>query len=161
MMENKGILDGVDMKILKSGGKINVDMHQLTFILMGLSATVRSIRTMGHSQGFIETEEETEEEKQNDVLKMEEDLKLLKQAHHELVSALPELENNVKHVETLVLVLGNMRGMVDPMLFSNLSVIISDIIIEEKEKFDNITGSIDKVLKEEDAGIQSKNNEPD
>ena len=80
-------------------------------------------------------------------------MKDLKKAHHELVSSLPELENNLKHLETLIRCLKNMREMLDPGMFSSLSVIISDVIIEQIERFEEITRNINKTTKEEDAGI--------
>jgi len=148
-----GILCDIDWEAFKSGGKINVDSNQLMLLLGTMEAVRGSWRTMENPKSYRNIEEEKEEEKQSDLMRMENDLKQLNRAHHELVSALPELENNLKHIKTLVLILKQIRVMVDPGTFASLSVIISDIINEQRERFDNITGSINQVMKEEDAGI--------
>ncbi len=112
---------------------------------------------MENPKSYRQTEDEKEErmaeEETRDFLGMENALKDLKRAHHEVVSSLPELENNLKNIETFVLVLKNMRHMLDPGMFSSLSVIISDVIIEQIEKFEEIIGNISKTTKEVDAGI--------
>ncbi len=109
---------------------------------------------------------EIENEKMSDSLRegvktvvLTEGMKSLKRAHHELVSSLPELENNLKHVEAFVLVLTNMREMLIPETFLALSVIINDVIIDQIRRFEDITRNINKTTKEYDAGIQSEQNE--
>ena len=166
-----GILDDIDFQALKSGGKISVDSNQLMFLLASMEAVRGSWRTMENPKSYRQQEQEkltdsmqegvgiiskkieVEKEKESDFLRMDRELKLLNQAHHELVSTLPELRNNLKHIEALVLVLKNLIGMVDPGAFASLSVIISDIIVEQRKKFDKITGRIIEITRAEDAGI--------
>jgi len=166
-----GILSDIDWEAFKSGEKVNIDSHQLMLLLGTMEAVRGSWRTMenliSHRQqeqeklsesmqegvGVISKKLEVEKEKESDFLRMDRELKLLNQAHHELVSTLPELRSNLKHIEALVLVLKNLIGMVDPGAFASLSVIISDIIVEQRKKFDKITGRIVEITRAEDAGV--------
>ena len=169
--EGTGILSDIDWEAFKSGEKINIDSHQLMLLLGTMEAVRGSWRTMESPPSYRQKEQEklsdsmqegvgiiskkieVEKEKESDFLRMDRELKLLNQAHHELISTLPELRNNLKHVEALVLVLKNLREMVEPGAFASLSVIISDIIVSQRKRFDKITGNIVEITKERDAGV--------
>ena len=159
MTEKKGYFNDIDVDALKAGENISIDLQGLWAFVAMTQAVRGSFRKMENPRSYRQIEEEAEEERKNALQGMENGLKNLKKAHHDMVSSLPELENDLKHVETLVLVCKNMKGMIATETFYSLSVIISDIIIDLIKRFEKVTVSIDKMTKDEDAGIQSENNE--
>lgn len=75
-------------------------------------------------------------------------MKRLKQAHHELTSGIPELEANLKHIEALVIVLNNMERMLDSANYDIMTNLVVNIMNSQAQKIEKVTEGIHR------AGIQ-------
>jgi len=67
---------------------------------------------------------------------------LMKAAHHELISSIPRIEDNMKKIESLVISLKNTAVFVDQGEYARLVSSVCGIIKGQRERLEKLVGRV-------------------